>query len=229
MNIDKDMIETSSIGTIVSFDPDTQLATVKLSYNSYNKNLVKSFNKMKQAILIEVPVELPRCNGFAITFDIKPGDDCVVSFIKEGICHWLYENRREYKENYDLPEPCALRKFSRQDAFCRVSIDNLMNTLSNYSDGLQLRNRAGSQTVTLKANGDILIDTFADTNITVGGSVSIFSPKSIKLDSGGTIDITAVSDVTVTGANFKAASSAGSLLIDTGGIATFDVDHVAIP
>lgn len=227
--IDHDKIETSSLGTIVSFDSSNQLAKVKLSLNEYNKNLVKSFNKLPQAVLIEVPVELPRCNGFAITFDIKPGDDCVVTFLKEGITHWLYENRREYVEIHELPEPCALRKFSKQDAFCRVSVDNLMNTLSNYSDGLQLRNRAGSQTVTLKANGDILIDTFADTNITVGGSVSIFSPKSIKLDSGGTIDITAADDVTVTGANFKAASSAGSLLIDTGGIATFAVNQLVIP
>ena len=191
--------------------------------------MVKSYNKLDQAVLIEVPVELPRCNGFAITFDIKEGDDCVVTFLKEGICHWLYENRRSYKENYELPEPCALRKFSKQDAFCRVSVDNLMNTLSSYSDGLQLRNRAGSQTITLKANGDILIDTFADTNITVGGSVSVFSPKSIKLNSGGTMDLTAIGDVNISGANFKASSSGGSMLLDTGGTATFDVSQLVIP
>lgn len=227
--LDVDTIETSSLGTIVSFDKLTQLAKVRLSFNEYNKNLVKSYNKLDQAVLIEVPVELPRCHGFAITFDIKEGDDCVVTFLKEGICHWLYENRRSYKENYELPEPCALRKFSKQDAFCRVSVDNLMNTLSNYSDGLQLRNRAGSQTITLKANGDILIDTFADTNITVGGSVSVFSPKSIKLNSGGTMDLSAVGDVNISGANFKASSSGGSMLLDTGGTATFDVSQLVIP
>ena len=228
MNIDKDMIETSSIGTIVSFDPDTQLATVKLSYNSYNKNLVKSFNKMKQATLIEVPVELPRCGGFAITFDIKPGDDCVVSFIKEGICHWLYENRREYKENYDLPEPCALRKFSRQDAFCRISVDSLVNALSNYSDGMQLRNRSGDQTITLKPNGDILINTFADTDITVGGAVSIFSPSSLTLTSGGTMDFSAVGVLNINAASIEAASSGGSLTIDEGGKATMAVSQLEL-
>ena len=79
-----DDIETCSMGTIVSFDTSTQLAKVQLNFNEYSKNLVKNYVKRPQTVLIEVPVELPRCNGFAITFEIKPGDDCVVTFLKEG-------------------------------------------------------------------------------------------------------------------------------------------------
>lgn len=237
-------IETTSLGTIVAFDTETQIATVELAYNDYNKNLVKNFNKIDNHILIDVPVELPRCNGFAITFEIKPGDDCVVTFFKEGICHWLYENRRSYKELYGLPEPCALRKFSKQDAICRVSVDNLMNTLSAYSDGLQLRNRAGNQTITLKANGDIIINTDmnimanAGGNITataggnavidVQGSASISSPSSVSLNSGGTIDLTAAGALNLGAASINMSSSGGGMGIDASGKATMNVTQLEI-
>ena len=223
-----DDIETCSMGTIVSFDTSTQLAKVQLNFNEYSKNLVKNYVKRPQTVLIEVPVELPRCNGYAITFEIKPGDDCVVTFLKEGIFHWLYENRRASEETLGMPEPSALRRFSKQDAVCRVSVDNLMNTLSAYSDGLQLRNRAGSQTITLKANGDILRDTYADTNITVGGSVSVYSPNSIKLTSGGTMDFEAAGVLNIKAASINAASSGGSLSIAEGGTATFAVPQLVV-
>lgn len=166
-------MRVKAIGEITAFDPATQLATVKLLTNPPNKSLNQNYVNLPAPILVEVPVEFPRCGGFSITMPITPGDDCIVEFYDSGIDSWLYENRREYKFEGGRPEPAALRRFALGDASCRVAIGNLQNVITGFDDGLCLRNTAGDQKIILRPDGTIEILSGGDINMTAGGSMNI--------------------------------------------------------
>ncbi|QTQ06847.1 hypothetical protein [Aeromonas phage PVN04] len=149
-------VRTKTIGTIIKFDPKTQFAEVKLSCNGTNSVLDQNYYNVDAAVLVDVPVEFPRCGAFVQTFPVRPGDDCIVEFFEQGITHWLYENRREYRVERGRPEAAARRKFSRSDAVCRVSMGNKQNAIQGFnSDGFEIRSWEGNQKLVFHPNGNI--------------------------------------------------------------------------
>ena len=181
-------VRTKTLGTIVTFDKATQLATVRLSCNPLNSNLESNFVQLPTPELIEVPVEFNRCGDFVITFDIKPGDDCIVDFYESGITHWLYDNRRDYQVTDGYPEPAALRRFDTQDATCRVSVNNLSGAIPGFGSGLQIRNRAGTQSIILAPDGKISITTPSDLEITAQ-AVHIEAENACSIKAGGALTL----------------------------------------
>lgn len=166
-------MRVKALGEITAFDPATQSATVKLLTNPPNKSLDQNYINLKAPVLIEVPVEFPRCGAFVITLPVAVGDDCIVEFYDSGIDPWLYENRREYKFEGGRPEPAALKKFDISDASCRVALGNLQKVISGFDDGLCLRNTAGDQKIILRPDGNIEIITGGDLNMTAAGNLNI--------------------------------------------------------
>lgn len=159
-------VRTKTIGTIIKFDPETQFAEVRLACNGTSSTLDQNYFNVEAAVLIDVPVEFPRCGGFVQTFPVKPGDDCIVEFFEQGITHWLYDNRRTYKVEKGRPEAAARRKFSTSDAVCRVVIGNLAKTVPGFSsDSWEIRNWEGGQRITFSPNGDISISTTKSINL----------------------------------------------------------------
>lgn len=176
-------IKTKTIGTIVQFDPDTQFATVKLSCNGTNSILDANYFNQEGITLIDVPVEFPRSGQFCITFPVNTGDDCIVDFFEKGITHWLYEDRRAYKVVDGRPEPASKRKFSRQDAVCRVSMGNLARKIPGFNGGgLEVRSMSGNQKLVFNPNGTVDLLTPADFNVDAGGNVSIKAGGNFKVE-----------------------------------------------
>lgn len=174
-------IKTKTIGTIVSFDPVTQFATVKLSCNGTNSTLDANYYNQEGLTLVDVPVEFSRCGEFVITFPVRPGDDCIVEFFEQGITHWLYENRRAYKVVNGRPEAAARRKFDRQDAVCRVSMGNLEGAIPGFdTSSFQVRSMSGGQHMTFFPNGDIKLKT--STKIMVDAEDIEMKASNIKMD-----------------------------------------------
>lgn len=192
-------IRTTTLGTIVAFDSTTQLATVRLACNPLNNNLESNFVQLPAPELIEVPVEFPRSGNFVITFDVQPGDDCIVDFYESGITHWLYDNRRDYQVTDGFPEPAALRRFDTQDATCRVTVNNLSGVIPGFGSGLQIRNRAGSQSIILQPDGKITITTPSALEVTAQ-SVNIEASNDIAIKAGGALSLEG------TAVNIKGAS-----------------------
>jgi hypothetical protein len=179
-------IKTKTIGTIVSFDAATQMATVKLSCNGTNSTLDVNYYNQEGLTLIDVPVEFPRCGAFCITFPVNAGDDCIVEFFEQGITHWLYEDRRAYKVVDGRPEAAAKRRFSRQDAVCRVSMDNLANPISGFnSGGMEVRNRNGNQKLIFHPDGIVELVTPSDFRVNAGGDVAIEAAGKVSIKAGG--------------------------------------------
>lgn len=190
-------IKTKTIGTIVSFDPGTQFATVKLATNGTNSTLDANYYNQEGLTLIDVLVEFPRCGEFVMTFPVRPGDDCIVEFYESGIDHWQYENRRAYKVANGRPEPASRRRYSRKDASCRVAIDNLANTIDGFnSEGLEIRHRSGNQKMIFHPDG--VIETI--------------SPKDIKFKAAGSITLEAGESIEMNGKNISSDATASNTL-----------------
>jgi hypothetical protein len=174
-------IQTKTLGTIVEFDAATQMAKVQLAVTDFCSTYDTNYVNQGESVLVDVPVEFPRCQGFSMTFPVKAGDDCIVEFYQSGIEHWLYENRRKYNTIGGEPESQALRRFDRSDASCRVSLGNLETAITGFNtEDFQIRSTDGSQHITLKADGSIVIaattvdiSASGDMNLTAGGAMKL--------------------------------------------------------
>lgn len=204
-------IRTTTIGTVEKYDAATQMATVKLACNQVVDTLDQNFLSLEPGTLIEVPVEFHRCGNFVITFPIKKGDDCVVTFFEQGISHWLYENRRKYKVTNGRPEAAATRKFDSSDAICRVVVGNMAHTVGGFNtDGLEIRNMAGGQKITLHSNGDITLTTSANISMNAGGDVTINAGGAFKA-SGQTATVSGSSSAALNGGSLSLKGSSVSM------------------
>lgn len=176
-------IKTKTIGTIKSFDKETQMASVVLACNGTNSTLDANYYNQPALELIDVPVEFPRCGDFVMTFPVNPGDDCIVEFFEQGITHWLYDNRRSYAVANGRPEPAAFRRFDRQDAVCRVSMDNLHNTIPGFNDtGLEIRSRSGGQRMTFHPDGRIEVVSPSDIEFKATGKITLDAGTNIQMN-----------------------------------------------
>ena len=204
-------IRTTTIGTIEKYDAATQMATVKLACNQVTDTLDQNFLSLEPGTLIEVPVEFHRCGNFVVTFPIQKGDDCVVTFFEQGISHWLYEDRRKYKVTNGRPEAAATRKFDSSDAICRVVVGNMNHTIGSFNtDGLEIRNMAGGQKITLHSNGDITLTTSANINMDAGGDVTISAGGAFKA-SGQTATVSGSSSAALNGGSLSLKGSSVSM------------------
>lgn len=204
-------IRTTTIGTIEKYDAATQMATVKLACNQVVDTLNQNYLNLEPGTLIEVPVEFHRCGNFVITFPIKKGDDCVVTFFEQGISHWLYENRRRYKVTDGRPEAAATRKFDSSDAICRIVVGNMAHTIGGFNtDGLEIRNMAGGQKITLHSNGDITLTTSANISMNAGGDVTISAGGAFKA-SGQTATVSGSSSAALNGGSLSLKGSSVSM------------------
>lgn len=204
-----------SLGTIQEFDPVTQMAVVKLACNDIGSTNTNNFRANEGWVLIDVPVEFPRSATHCITFPVAVGDDCIVEFFDKGISHWLYEDRRKYKVEGGRPEAAAMRRFSRNDAVCRVSIGNLAKPITGFnSTALQIRSTDGAQHITLDASGNISIAA-GDISVVASGAMTL-QGDSVAI-SGSTVTING-DDVSVDGGNVNV--SGDNAAIRSGGTLT---------
>ncbi|ARM70532.1 hypothetical protein HOR75_gp06 [Shewanella phage SppYZU05] len=195
-------INTKTLGTIKSFDPVTQFATVEIICNDTASTLDQNYVNVDPTVLIDVMVEFPRDNMYCVTFPIKGGEDCIVEFFEQGISHWQYENRRKYNVVNGRPEAAARRRFDRSDAVCRVSVGNLKTAIPNFNtSAFEIRNMEADQFIRLQPNGDVLIHTTGNIHHKAGGNYTVEAEGNIQLTAGG--------DFTAQGTN---ASLRGSVI-----------------
>lgn len=186
---------TTMIGKIVEFFPETLTATVRLHMSEFAATKEIDCAPIDTPDLIDVPIHCPRCNGFAITMPIKPEDDCLVLFTQRGISHWLYNNEETYAVIGGRPDSAYRRTFSRANALAIVGFNNLEEPMLEYnSEDMELRNISAEgstliQKITLKSTGDITLATStggatasinmeaASGEVTINGVV--FSPDGI--------------------------------------------------
>lgn len=161
-----DEVNTCYPAKIESFDPVTQTCTATLSIEDYFTALDEGYTKQLAPLLIDIPVYSPQGSGWSITFPIKKGDDCLLLFAQKGYDQWLYSAAQETGLIDGIPTAEHYREYSLRDAMCLVGIRPIPSAIKDYSaDDVDIRNADRTQRITLRANGDIELDT--TTNVSV--------------------------------------------------------------
>ena len=178
-------------GRIESYDPVTQLGVVRISNDKTYSNSTETSKQRKRVLLRDVPVQTPGGGDWHMTFPIKKGDACLISFSQFGYDHWLYEDKDSAGVRSDgQPQTWTNRRFSIRDGFAQVGFNTVPRAIADYSaTDSEWRNVDRVQRITLEEAGNIHIAAGSTTiNITKDGDVTITAPTTA-----------IVGDLTVTG------------------------------
>lgn len=150
-------IGTSIPGHVTAFDASRQMAQVQIGIKINRTD----GTKIIPSALIEVPVYFTGSGDFIIEHEVGIGTEGLILFSQRCIDEWI--NAGGVADN---PVP---RFHSLDDAVFIPGIRSQPNKIATFSnDGIKLRNKTGSQSIHLKANGDIDI---AAANINITGNI----------------------------------------------------------
>lgn len=176
-------IWTGLPGIIVSFDADEQTAVVSPAIRALYRGPDGASRYVKMPLLLDCPVVFPSGGDVVLTFPIRTGDDCYVSFASRCIDSWW--------QSGSIQPPAEFRMHDLSDGFVFVGPRSLPKALQNVSTTTaQLRSKDGStyveldpagQIVTIKAPGGIVLDgpVHAKSTVVVDGNAT-FSGGSVQ-------------------------------------------------
>lgn len=167
-------------GIIQTFDPDKQTATVKVAIreNLLDPKTLK-IKPTEIPVLSDVPVVMPRAGGFALTFPVAEGDECLLVFGDNDYGAWW--------QSSGVQNQVDRRRHDLSDSFAIIGLWSQPNKLVNYEpDAVQLRSDDGSKVVEIRS-GSINVITVDDSDITLNAQ----GEGKIILEAVNEIDITA--------------------------------------
>lgn len=192
-------VQTNMPGIIVSFNAGPQTAVVQPAIQSIQSDPTSKLTPIDIPPMNDVPVEFPTGGGYTVTFPVKPGDECMLSFSSRAIDGWWDTGK--------VAPPPHPRMHDLSDAVCRVGVRSRGRAVSGISaSSAQFRNDAGdayveiadSKIVTIKSPVQIIMDTplttftgLVETTATNGGSGNV----TIKGTLNTTQDITSQTEV----------------------------------
>ena len=217
MNLDD--YEFQKPGRIVEYFPLTQTATVKISNDRSYSTTEDTDLQVAQTLLYDVPVFTAGGGGWHMTFPIKVGDTCLLSFSEFGYDHWFALNEDSGGIRADgNPQPWTNRRFSLDDGFAQVGWNNLPTAIESYSEtDSEWRNADAAQSIALQETGDIHIKTGTTTiNIAPDGNVTVVAPT-VEITGDLTVSgtIVAVGEITSGSVTLTGHVHPGSTLVTT--------------
>lgn len=101
-------------------------------------------------LLVDVPIVFPRAGGFALTFPVQEGDECLVVFASRCIDAWW--------QNSGVQEPAEWRMHDLSDGFAILAPTSQPKRMHGVSDStVQLRTESGQTFVEVDADGNITL------------------------------------------------------------------------
>lgn len=157
------MAWTGLPGYIVSFDAASVTATVQLGIQGSTENPDGSQSFTNYPVISGVPVEFPGGGGCRLTFPVKEGDECWVSFSSRAMGAW--------KQYGGIQVPNDPRRHHIADAVCRIGPMSQANKLANVSTStVQLRSQDNSTYIELDPTGQIV-------NVVAPGGMKFTTPN----------------------------------------------------
>lgn len=154
------------IGEIVSFDKNTQTATIKVLHKRVNEFNLLEKELIEYPPLCDVPVVVMGGGSSYITHPISAGDQCVLLFNDFSMNNWQTTGET-------MPD-FVTRRHDIADAIAIVGLRALPNALENYSDYLNLHYSDNSSIIvgnTIEVN-NATVNLNGDTNVTGNFTVS---------------------------------------------------------
>ncbi|OCY62110.1 hypothetical protein BFR79_00715, partial [Acinetobacter pittii] len=99
-------------------------------------------------LIPDVPVCWPKAGGFALTFPVKRGDECLVHFSSRCIDLWW--------QNGGIQPPFENRKHDLSDGFATFAPQSQPKRLKSVAtDAVELRNDAGNAKIRINDAGEL--------------------------------------------------------------------------
>lgn len=174
-------IRTAIPGLVVSFDPVKSTVTVQPAIRGSVEGSDGESTSTNLPVLPDVPVCWPRGGGFALTFPIKPGDECQVIFNDRCMDAWW--------QSGGVGEPLEPRMHDLSDGMAHFAPSSMPKALQDVSTtSMQMRNEAGTAYIEITEAGLINI---------VGTGLAMLTPTAthngknigsthVHINSGGT-------------------------------------------
>ena len=140
-----DWVYTNLPAEVVEYFPDTQTATVQPLINyTWADGVVQ-----EDPVIADVPVMFPSAGGGSITFPVERGDTVLLCFSMRSIDSWM-----EGTGEATTPEENRFHELN--DAIAIPGLYPKKKSLKPSAEDVEIKFKGNS--VTLKANGDIIID-----------------------------------------------------------------------
>ena len=145
-------VNTCMPGIIDSFNSANQTVTVRpaiqMKITINNEITYKDYPQ-----IINVPLVFPQAGGFAITFPVQSGDQCLLIFSQRCIDNWQLSGRISPPEQ-NIP---GARTHDITDAFAILAPSCNSNIIGDYNtNGVEIRNEIGTSKITLTDSGIVI-------------------------------------------------------------------------
>lgn len=160
-------LRVAAPGIIQSYNAGTNTATVQLAIREKVNQMDGTTQDTDLPLLLDCPVMMPRGGGYALTFPVAAGDECLVIFADSCIDAWWQsggvQNQLE-KRRHDLSDGIVIPGLWSQPRNIAVG------------DGIALTATGGGASVALTASG---------VTLTLGGVSLALTASGLALTGGG--------------------------------------------
>ena len=151
---------TALPGIITAVDLAAQTCSVQPAITGEITGANGATTAVQLPLLVDVPIVFPRAGGFALTFPVRAGDECLVIFACRCIDGWW--------QSGGVQPPAESRMHDLSDGFAILAPTSQKNALGGVSGGaVELRTEAGGAFISLDAAGTITLKG----NVQVQGSI----------------------------------------------------------
>ena len=141
---------TALPGIITAVDLTAQTCSVQPAITGEVTGADGATKAVQLPLLVDVPLVFPRAGGFALTFPVRAGDECLVIFACRCIDGWW--------QSGSVSPPAESRMHDLSDGFAILAPTSQKNALGGVSGGaVELRTQAGDAFVSLDAAGTITL------------------------------------------------------------------------
>lgn len=142
---------TSAPGIVKSYDPQKQTVSVQLSIKAMQRQPDGLVKQISVPVLQDVPVQFPGAGGSAITFPVKPGDECLVTFSCRSPDTWQQSGGEQ------APVDAGMHTLSGGFAMLGFRSNPEAAKMQGGADpdAVQVRSMDGKSSVSLKPGGAI--------------------------------------------------------------------------
>lgn len=152
---------TAMPGVITEVDLAAQTCTVQPAIMGEATDAKGSTKAVQMPLLVDVPLVWPRAGGFALTFPVKAGDECLVVFASRCIDGWW--------QSGSVSPQAESRMHDLSDGFAILAPTSQKKALGGVSGGaVELRTESGDAFISLDAGGNITLKG----NVLVQGAIT---------------------------------------------------------
>ncbi len=139
---------TAMPATITAFDAAAQTVSCQPAIKGAQTAKDGAVSSISMPLLVDVPVVWPRAGGYAVTFPVAAGDECLVVFASRCIDGWWQSGGEQ--------EPAESRMHDLSDGFAILAPTSQANKLEDVqTDGAEFRNESRTQFIKLADDGKI--------------------------------------------------------------------------